>query len=638
MGMDRPPYWFWELDRWNLLVTALLIVVVLLVGLRGCHAPQPSPIVPTLTAPAPTSEKPALTPIPTMPVAGVAPPPSPAAVIPGFTGLTDGATLLVAELRAISGTAAPNTQVRVMEGNRAVAEAVADAAGHWQVDLSALVPGQHTLVVVALDAEGNQVAASPSVSFTVLALEKPTFAQLETPVVVEGLPVDLSGTATPGATVRVFDAGQPVGDAAAGPQGTWQLTLPGLTPGEHTLTVGAVYGAGKVLMGAEPMVITVFPAEARPTLTQPAEGSTIHSSRPLLMGHALPGNVVIIYDGQTLLGEAIAGADGNWVFRPDTPLAVGSHTLAVVAIVGENGQTLRSQPVTFRVEAAALKLGLVAPVLEVPAPGSSVNSVRPQFVGTAAPNSIVRIYDDNDLLGEARVDADGRWTFRPDTPLAPGRHRLTLVPLDAQGKEAEPRTQLELEILAVPAAGAAVQPPLLTSALPSPLPNSRPVLSGEATPGTTVRVYDGDVLLGEVQVDAKGRWRFVPEKPLAAGDHTLRLATVGEGGAEVLAPPIPVTVAAEAVAITPPTIRPLLKNGKLRPGGWLIGSAPPGSQVQVYDGETLLGTTEARADGSWLLWLPWSFPPGYHEFWAMIATKEGVALTTSEIMPFEVMP
>jgi len=574
MAADRPPYWRWELDRWKLMVTALLILVVLIGLSRGWQAAPPTFIIPTFTAPAPGAQLPAAAPgdvigsagpgdtvrifagdvllgetqadaagafrftlpalaagehkllartfgpegvllatsaplkitalgevaavpaapratepaapgprttptplappatalagvqatPPTPPVApAVSPTPtapvtSPAPPSPSFTSLTDGAVLVSSELIVVGGMAAPDMQIRILEravaavAAETVAEANADAAGHWQVDLSALASGLHTLLVTAQDAEGNQVSAAAPITFTVLALDRPAFAQPATPLVlVENTPVEIRGTATAGATVRLFAVDQPLGDAATGPAGIWRVLLPGLAPGEHTLTVGALYGDGKLLMAVAPLVITVLPLEAQPVLIHPAEGSRVHSCQPLFLGHALPGRVVSIYDLQVLLGHVLPEADGRWALRPNTPLALGPHTMTVVAVVDAEGHALRSRPVTFRVEAPAgpcLQPGRVAPVLESPAPGSAVSSDRPLLLGTATPNSVLRIYDAVQFLGEAEADADGRWSFRLDLPLTPGRHRLTLVPMEGHSKEGNPRTQLDLEILA----------------------------------------------------------------------------------------------------------------------------------------------------------------------------------------------
>ena len=49
------------------------------------------------------------------------------------------------------------------------------------------------------------------------------------------------------------------------------------------------------------------------------------------------------------------------------------------------------------------------------------------------------------------------------------------------------------------------------------------VIAGRASPGSTVTVRSGDVLVGKVQADERGEWVLVPAKPLASGSRELSL-------------------------------------------------------------------------------------------------------------------
>ena len=59
------------------------------------------------------------------------------------------------------------------------------------------------------------------------------------------------------------------------------------------------------------------------------------------------------------------------------------------------------------------------------------------------------------------------------------------------------------------------------------------MLTGQAPAGATIRVYDGDQLLGEVKSGPDGHWYYVPAAPLTAGDHVLRFEVVGADGRTV---------------------------------------------------------------------------------------------------------
>ncbi len=60
--------------------------------------------------------------------------------------------------------------------------------------------------------------------------------------------------------------------------------------------------------------------------------------------------------------------------------------------------------------------------------------------------------------------------------------------------------------------------------------NGDMVLAGKAEPGSKVRVQSGSAIIGETAADANGEWVLQPEKPLAAGDHSLSLRATQPGG------------------------------------------------------------------------------------------------------------
>ena len=61
-------------------------------------------------------------------------------------------------------------------------------------------------------------------------------------------------------------------------------------------------------------------------------GAVIDDNRPTFNGRGEPDAIVRIYDGQLLIGAAIADENGNWTFQPGehTPLSDGAHVFAAV--------------------------------------------------------------------------------------------------------------------------------------------------------------------------------------------------------------------------------------------------------------------------------------------------------------------
>jgi hypothetical protein len=55
------------------------------------------------------------------------------------------------------------------------------------------------------------------------------------------------------------------------------------------------------------------------------------------------------------------------------------------------------------------------------------------------------------------------------------------------------------------------------------------MVQGTAEPGTTVKVYAGDTLVGEAAVDEAGNWSLVPAERLAAGDHSIVAVDLATG-------------------------------------------------------------------------------------------------------------
>src|SRR5690606_4686483 len=59
-----------------------------------------------------------------------------------------------------------------------------------------------------------------------------------------------------------------------------------------------------------------------------------------------------------------------------------------------------------------------------------------------------------------------------------------------------------------------------------------PTLRGTATAGGIVKIYEGNVLLGQTTAGVDGRWTFTPDTALSEGAHTLQatVTLVAKGG------------------------------------------------------------------------------------------------------------
>ena len=569
--------------------------------------------------------------------------------VPGAGGAAAGAPI------NLEGTGAPGSRVQVYEGDRLLGETTVGADGKWKLTLPALAAGAYSLIAKLLDANGKELVASQPLSITIptpsgAAGGPPVIAPPVDDQLTGAAPTELSGTAAPGFSIKLYDGAKLIGEATVDANGNWTVTVEPLAAGEHSLTAIVYSPDGEVQGASKPLIVNVpatQPAAGaggvrQPTIGWPPDGSVVVTARPLMTGQAFPGGVVRVFDGDVLLGETIADSHGRWVFRPSEPLAAGQHVLTAAATSPDGLTTLESLPVTVAVRAQSVVIPSLkpesgaAPVVVNPEDGSTVNTAQPLFTGMVAPNTVVRLYDGVQVMGEATSDPDGRWSFRPTSPLAEGEHTVTVAPLNPDGTESTVKSTLNLTVDSGRGT-APVQLPLVTNKLPEILSNSRPALAGQATPGATIQIYDGDQLVGEVKAGPDGRWYFVPTAPLAPGPHVLRVQAVGSDGALLASAEYPITVAAGAKPIEPPKIVSP-KQGQVAPGDVLSGTAPAGSQVQIFDGDRLLGTTMAGANGKWRFKLPKDLQAGKHMFKVVILDQAGKPASESVSVPVEVTP
>ena len=556
----------------------------------------------------------------------------------------------------LQGTGAPGATVKVYDGDNLLGEATVGADGKWSMTMPTLAAGPHSLVAKLFGADGKEQAASPELSVTVSAGPGAKLSVL--PVInppaggklPAGGTTELAGTAAPGTVIKLFDGGNLVGEATADASGNWLMVVPQLDAGEHTLTA-ITYGAdGEVQASSKPLTVTVSEPEpgaatepaAQLKIAWPPDGSAVVSARPLVAGQSFPRGVVRIYDGATLLGETIADANGYWAFRPSVALTAGEHVLTAVATSADGLTTATTTPVTITVRSRAVTIPSwkpssgAAPTVVTPENGDTIHTVQPLFAGTAAPNSKVRLYDGDQVLGETAVDSDGRWSFRPTAPLAEGEHIIAVIPLNADGSEGAPKDTVTVTIASglgtVPGG-----PGIIVDSTPATIANSRPVLTGQAPAGTTIRVYDGDQLVGEVKAGPDGGWYYVPTAPLTAGLHVLHFEVVDADGNVVTSADRPLTVAAGATAIKPPQIA-MPAQGQVAPGDVLSGTAPAGSQVKIYDGGTLIGGTTAGRNGKWRFRLPTNLTVGSHEIYVVAVGQSGLPVSQSQTVVIVLVP
>lgn len=167
---------------------------------------------------------------------------------------------------------------------------------------------------------------------------------------------------------------------------------------------------------------------------------------------------------------------------------------------------------------------LTAPT--VTSPEAVVNTKKPAISGTAKPGSTAVVRLDGAVAGSITTDAQGRWSFTPDTALAEGDHRVVAIATDEVGNLSPDSEERSFTVDTVPPGAPEVT-------MPGAFSNSRtPVIGGMAEPHSTVKVWLGDdeAQAVTVKADAVGDWRFVPGTALEFGSHSVSATATDAAG------------------------------------------------------------------------------------------------------------
>ncbi|MBI4084472.1 MAG: fibronectin type III domain-containing protein [Candidatus Levybacteria bacterium] len=133
-----------------------------------------------------------------------------------------------------------------------------------------------------------------------------------------------------------------------------------------------------------------------------------------------------------------------------------------------------------------------APSIISPENKEEFSDQRPRFTGTALPNAIVEItIQSNPIKAQVKADSNGNWVYRPEKPLSPGKHTITILTKDSLGL-----TKRISESFTVFAQGSQFTEPSVSpsqgTTTPTPTskqssPTSTPRPSATSTPTPTIR-------------------------------------------------------------------------------------------------------------------------------------------------------
>ncbi len=299
-------------DWFKLIVAIILVLLLLTLSLTGAGTPTAN----------------------VTPAATIAPAVAPAVQVamPILTSPADGTSAAPGAI-TFSGTAGPNAAIQILVDGQPISKTTADASGAWSLDATLDTPGDHAIVVQALDDKGAVAAAAAPVSIALAAtgatgapaaqLAAPTL-NVPTGVLTPGA-LALSGTGRPSSQIEILVDGQSAGQAIVGADGTWMLPI-ALVAGEHVISVRALDPSGAPAAGSSPVRVTVAAASPvaphvagdAPAISFPADGAQIPSGPFTMTGTGTPGSQIEVLDSDKVIGSMAVGADGTWSL-PITP-------------------------------------------------------------------------------------------------------------------------------------------------------------------------------------------------------------------------------------------------------------------------------------------------------------------------------
>jgi hypothetical protein len=179
----------------------------------------------------------------------------------------------------------------------------------------------------------------------------------------------------------------------------------------------------------------------------------------VIAGRATPDCIIVIRDGDAVVGSATVDRRGDWVLIPGEPLAPGDRQLSLFAECGDAEPVESDRVVVLSVPehgtgvlavAVARDGSAPAQVLQTPGGGDPAGDGTPPKVavaavdyddagkvalsGTAPPGATVQVYVDNEPIGRATADDQGRWTLTPDRKVEPGSYTLRVDQVSPEGK------------------------------------------------------------------------------------------------------------------------------------------------------------------------------------------------------------
>lgn len=467
----------------------------------------------------------------------------------GVVGVVSSGGLSNDPTLTLAGNAAAGSTVVVKNGDATIGTVTADLNGAWTLTTVTLSNGTYAFVATATDLSGNSSSSDPySVTVDATAPATPSGLSLRsgsapssseiTGTVTSQSSFFLHGSADANSTVTVFNGGTELGIATAGSGGAWVFELTGLENG-NTYSFRAsssdLAGNSSAISGAIAISVITSPSDAPQIINVSdnfnagdytdsgsiANGGVSNDTTLGLTGVAAAGIQVNIYDGSTKLDSVTSnGITGAWSWTTGV-LGSGPHSFSVTTTTASGVESAASDPWDVVIDIAApakpgtfkvtddvgLRTGSIAVIGNV----TDDNSLT--LNGTVEAGSKVYIYDNGSPTEIGVVEADettGAWVFQTGV-LADGAHSFRVMASDKAGNESPLSDPFALTVdTTTPAEPTISSVKNGTKTLSTGTFNqaSSVELSGTATAGMTVVIYNGAQELAKVTAEPNGSWLY----------------------------------------------------------------------------------------------------------------------------------
>ncbi|WP_416465845.1 BapA/Bap/LapF family large adhesin [Pseudomonas sp. LFS044] len=455
------------------------------------------------------------------------------------------------DYNVLTGRGEAGATVTVSQAGTVLGTALVDASGNFSVNLSPAPGSVATLGVTQSDGINTSAVAT-----YVTPLIPPPAPPANVVLGADGL--TLTGTATSGASIRVYDAaGTLIGTGAANLNGGFTLQLNTAQLDGQYLSVTAV-----ALVGGESQPVFLQAAD----ITAPANPvvTALSANGLVLTGTGEAGATVTVRDaGGNVLGTGVVNAGGAFSIN----LASAQLNGQVLGVTQADAATNVSGSTSF-----------TAPDYQAPtAPTDlAVTGGGTVLTGRGEPGATVTVTGPSGALGTAVVQADGTFSVTLTTTQNDGQVlvvRQTDAGLNQSGSAsvtAPDTTPPAAPVAAINANGTAV--------------------SGSGQIGSTVTVRNSaGTVLGTATVGANGL--FVVSLAAAQVDNQALTVTLTDGAGNV----------STGTALTAPDITPPAAASNLvisADGSTLTGSGEPGATVTVRSSSGLVQTATVQPNGS----------------------------------------